>query len=393
MARCPGRDSIAANAASLVGRRATRSAPARPTACTRVRRGASAGALEPDQAAPLEAAQRRVRAARCARARRGRAQRRAAQAPRAPRAASRPCRTPSAQGRLARRRDRGPQRPLRPQRPAGARAGARRQHQRQPARRRGHVLARHPQPQRDQRLRDVGLQRRDRLGQPLRRQLALGGDVHHHAQQPPAPERDHQHAADPHVLQGTRQAVVERPAQAARGRQRLDLGDHTREATGRLGRRGVVGYGRHMPEPQVAVVGAGPAGVAAAVALKDRRLRPLLIDQADEVASVWRARYDRLRLNTSRPFSHLPGPPLREGHSHVPVARPARGASRPPRPRGRDRPPARNERRPDRALERRLGAQHLRRRGARPPGGRRHRVRVGAGSCPTGPGAICSRAS
>ena len=62
-----------------------------------------------------------------------------------------------------------------------------------------------------------------------------------------------------------------------------------------------------MPEPQVAVVGAGPAGVAAAVALKDRRLRPLLIDQADEVASVWRARYDRLRLNTCRPYSHLPG--------------------------------------------------------------------------------------
>jgi len=61
-----------------------------------------------------------------------------------------------------------------------------------------------------------------------------------------------------------------------------------------------------MPEPQVAVVGAGPAGVAAAVALKDRRLRPLLIDQADEVAPVWRARYDRLRLNTSRPYSHLP---------------------------------------------------------------------------------------
>jgi cation diffusion facilitator CzcD-associated flavoprotein CzcO len=62
-----------------------------------------------------------------------------------------------------------------------------------------------------------------------------------------------------------------------------------------------------MPEPQVAVVGAGPAGVAAAVALKDRRLRPLLLDQADEVASTWRARYDRLRLNTCRPYSHLPG--------------------------------------------------------------------------------------
>jgi cation diffusion facilitator CzcD-associated flavoprotein CzcO len=62
-----------------------------------------------------------------------------------------------------------------------------------------------------------------------------------------------------------------------------------------------------MTEPQVAVVGAGPSGVAAAVALKDRRLRPLVIDQAEEVASTWRIRYDRLRLNTCRPYSHLPG--------------------------------------------------------------------------------------
>jgi cation diffusion facilitator CzcD-associated flavoprotein CzcO len=62
-----------------------------------------------------------------------------------------------------------------------------------------------------------------------------------------------------------------------------------------------------MTERQVVVVGAGPAGVAAAVALKDRRLRPLVVDQAEEVASSWRTRYDRLRLNTCRPFSHLPG--------------------------------------------------------------------------------------
>ena len=64
---------------------------------------------------------------------------------------------------------------------------------------------------------------------------------------------------------------------------------------------------RRMSEHQVVVVGAGPAGVAAAVALKDVGLRPLLVDEADEVASAWRARYDRLRLNTCRPYSHLPG--------------------------------------------------------------------------------------
>ena len=62
-----------------------------------------------------------------------------------------------------------------------------------------------------------------------------------------------------------------------------------------------------MEDVQVVVIGAGPAGVASAVALKDRRLRPLLVDRADAVAPAWRARYDRLRLNTCRPFSHLPG--------------------------------------------------------------------------------------
>jgi Flavin-binding monooxygenase-like len=62
-----------------------------------------------------------------------------------------------------------------------------------------------------------------------------------------------------------------------------------------------------MDERQVAVVGAGPSGVAAALALKDVGIRPLVLDRADQVASSWRSRYDRLRLNTCRPFSHLPG--------------------------------------------------------------------------------------
>jgi cation diffusion facilitator CzcD-associated flavoprotein CzcO len=46
--------------------------------------------------------------------------------------------------------------------------------------------------------------------------------------------------------------------------------------------------------------------VASALALKDTGLRPLVLDQADSIGSSWRARYDRLRLNTSRWTSHLP---------------------------------------------------------------------------------------
>lgn len=68
-----------------------------------------------------------------------------------------------------------------------------------------------------------------------------------------------------------------------------------------------------MSEHQVAVIGAGPAGIAVALSLRDRGLRPLLIDKADEVASAWRSRYDRLKLNTGRPFSHLPNRPYPKG--------------------------------------------------------------------------------
>lgn len=62
-----------------------------------------------------------------------------------------------------------------------------------------------------------------------------------------------------------------------------------------------------MPERAVVIVGAGPAGISAALSLKDKGIRPLLIDRADAVAASWRGRYDRLRLNTGRQFSHLPG--------------------------------------------------------------------------------------
>jgi cation diffusion facilitator CzcD-associated flavoprotein CzcO len=63
-------------------------------------------------------------------------------------------------------------------------------------------------------------------------------------------------------------------------------------------------------EHRVIVVGAGPAGIASALALKDAGLAPLVLDQADRVASSWRSRYDGLRLNTWRRFSHLPGRPF-----------------------------------------------------------------------------------
>ncbi len=57
------------------------------------------------------------------------------------------------------------------------------------------------------------------------------GQVDHDAEQPPAPERDDEHAAHPDAGELAAEPVVERPAQGARRGQRLDLGDHRPDAT------------------------------------------------------------------------------------------------------------------------------------------------------------------
>lgn len=71
--------------------------------------------------------------------------------------------------------------------------------------------------------------------------------------------------------------------------------------------------GSRERERRVIVVGAGPSGIASALALKDAGLAPLVLDRADRPASTWHARYDSLRLNTWRRFSHLPGRPFPAG--------------------------------------------------------------------------------
>jgi cation diffusion facilitator CzcD-associated flavoprotein CzcO len=58
--------------------------------------------------------------------------------------------------------------------------------------------------------------------------------------------------------------------------------------------------------PEVLIVGAGPAGLAAAAELGRRGVSSLVLERGDSVATCWRRRYDRLRLNTSRWTSSLP---------------------------------------------------------------------------------------
>ncbi|MGH2894324.1 MAG: flavin-containing monooxygenase [Solirubrobacteraceae bacterium] len=70
-----------------------------------------------------------------------------------------------------------------------------------------------------------------------------------------------------------------------------------------------------MSAPEVIVIGAGPAGLAAAAELGRRRLPCIVLEQAGSVGASWRGRYDRMRLNTSRWTSRLShcGYPARTG--------------------------------------------------------------------------------
>ena len=62
-----------------------------------------------------------------------------------------------------------------------------------------------------------------------------------------------------------------------------------------------------MPKPEAIIVGAGPAGLASAMAMHAVGLEVAILEKADGVASAWRHHYDRLHLHTDRKHSGLPG--------------------------------------------------------------------------------------
>lgn len=63
-----------------------------------------------------------------------------------------------------------------------------------------------------------------------------------------------------------------------------------------------------MAKPRdVLVIGAGPAGLAAASAARDQGLEVEVAEAARSVATSWRTHYDRLHLHTTRRLSGLPG--------------------------------------------------------------------------------------
>jgi cation diffusion facilitator CzcD-associated flavoprotein CzcO len=73
-----------------------------------------------------------------------------------------------------------------------------------------------------------------------------------------------------------------------------------------------------MQDRRVIVIGAGPAGLASAAALRRKGVQSLVLERGTQVATSWRGRYDRLRLNSSRPFSKLAGTRFPRGSAMFP---------------------------------------------------------------------------
>jgi cation diffusion facilitator CzcD-associated flavoprotein CzcO len=65
-----------------------------------------------------------------------------------------------------------------------------------------------------------------------------------------------------------------------------------------------------MSAPDAVIIGAGPAGLAAAQRLSASGLKSIIFDKAEAVGSAWRRHYDRLHLHTPRAHSALPGLPM-----------------------------------------------------------------------------------
>ena len=69
----------------------------------------------------------------------------------------------------------------------------------------------------------------------------------------------------------------------------------------------------------VLIVGAGPAGLSAAAELGRVGVPAAILERSDAVASSWRGRYDRLRLNSPRLTSALPGSRFPKGTAQFPT--------------------------------------------------------------------------
>jgi len=73
-----------------------------------------------------------------------------------------------------------------------------------------------------------------------------------------------------------------------------------------------------MIDQQVIVFGAGLGGLATAAELRRVGIHALVLDRTQKLGAVWRGRYDRLKLNSSRWISRLPHAPYPKGTALYP---------------------------------------------------------------------------
>ena len=65
-----------------------------------------------------------------------------------------------------------------------------------------------------------------------------------------------------------------------------------------------------MGDKETVIIGAGPAGLACAAALRARGRRSIILEATNRLGASWRRHYDRLHLHTDKSHSALPGRPM-----------------------------------------------------------------------------------
>jgi NADPH-dependent 2,4-dienoyl-CoA reductase/sulfur reductase-like enzyme len=71
--------------------------------------------------------------------------------------------------------------------------------------------------------------------------------------------------------------------------------------------------------PAAIVIGAGPAGLAAAACLRQAGIAAEIFEKTASVGASWRRHYDRLHLHTDRGHSGLPGLPMPRAYPRYPA--------------------------------------------------------------------------